>query len=149
MLGVGLACSSEDPELERKGGPIPEPHGGSGAVSGDAGAGGVGEEPIAFCAALAVVQAKCQRCHGQPLRQGAPVPFLTYDDLLTPYGNSGSTYGEVAIRLVEEDIMPFVTLNEPPVNIMPPVEPLTAAEKGTLLGWLKQGLQPLGGTDCE
>jgi hypothetical protein len=31
---------------------------------------------------------------------------------------------------------------------MPPVEPLTASEKATLLGWLKQGALAEGGTDC-
>jgi len=95
-----------------------------------------------------VVRAKCQRCHGDPLKNGAPVPFLTYQDFLAPYGNSGSTYGEIAVRLVENGTMPYVVLNDPPTSLMPPVEPLTAAEKATLLGWLKQGLKPEGGTDC-
>ena len=44
--------------------------------------------------------------------------------------------------------MPYVVLNEPPNPIMPPVEPLTASEKATLLGWLKQGMKPEGGTNC-
>ncbi len=159
MLSLSLAgaCSSDDPELERKGGPIPEPPSPSGGTSGapaagDAGAGavaGAGDDlPIAFCDALAVVRAKCQRCHGQPLANGAPVPFMTYEDFNAPYGSSGSTYGEVAVRLVEEGIMPYVTLNDPPTSLMPPVVPLTASEKATLLGWLKQGRQAIGGTDC-
>jgi hypothetical protein len=44
--------------------------------------------------------------------------------------------------------MPPVALNQPPTNLMPPVEPLTADEKTTLLGWLEQGAKPVGGTDC-
>lgn len=35
--------------------------------------------------------------------------------------------------------MPFVVLNTLPEPIMPPVEPLTADEKATLLAWLKAG----------
>lgn len=49
---------------------------------------------------------------------------------------------------VAKDFMPFVALNEPPTNLMPPVEPLTVDEKATLLGWLEQGALPEGGTDC-
>ena len=44
--------------------------------------------------------------------------------------------------------MPYVALNEPPFSLVPPVEPLTADEKDTLLGWLKQGALPEGGTNC-
>ena len=44
--------------------------------------------------------------------------------------------------------MPYVALNDGPDPIMPPVELLTATEKATLLGWLKQGMKPEGGTDC-
>jgi hypothetical protein len=95
-----------------------------------------------------VVRAKCQRCHRDPLQNGAPVPFLTYSDFFAPYGASGTTFGEAAVRAVENDMMPYVVLNDGPNPIMPPVEPLTAAEKATLLGWLKQGLKPEGGTDC-
>lgn len=107
-----------------------------------------GAESVAFCAAFSVVQAKCQRCHGEPLRNGAPVPFMRYEDFLAPYGGGEQTYADVAARAVELDIMPYVALNEPPRPVMPPVEPLTAEEKATLLGWLEQGAQPVGGTDC-
>jgi hypothetical protein len=146
LLGVVLALStacSDDPDLDRHGGPLPDTS--DGGAAGSATAGG---DPIAFCDALTVVRAKCQRCHGDPLKNGAPVPFLTFDDFYAPYGTSGSTYGEVAVRLVENDVMPYVALNDPPTSLMPPVEPLTADEKATLLGWLKQGLLPEGGTDC-
>lgn len=133
--------------MERRGGPLPEVSGGGAPTDEIGGAGG--ESPlIAFCDALIVVRAKCQRCHAQPLQNGAPVPFLTLEDFNTPYGESNSTYGQIAVRAVELDIMPYVTLNDPPKPIMPPVEPLTAAEKATLLGWLKQGALPEGGTDC-
>lgn len=167
LLTIVLLACSEDPDLERRGGAPPVPNedpvdmmpgiggnAGEGMSGGAAGveSGGAGEvvEPpaVAFCDALAVVRDKCQRCHTEPLKNGAPVPFLTFEDFQAPYGSSGSTYGEVAIRAVEQDVMPYVALNEPPSNIMPPVEPLTVEEKDTLLTWLKQGRQPVGGTDC-
>lgn len=148
LLGVvlALAACGDDTELERRGGPLPDTSDGGAPGSETGGEGGDG--PIAFCAALKVVRAKCQRCHGDPLTNAAPVPFLTYDDFNAPYGTSTQTYGEVAVRVVEADIMPYVALNEPPDPIMPPVQPLTAAEKATLLGWLKQGRMPEGGTNC-
>jgi hypothetical protein len=143
LLAVSTACNG-DADLERRGGPLPD--------TSDGGAGGVeipvDGEAIAFCDALTVVRAKCQRCHGDPLANAAPVPFLTFEDFSAPYGTSTQTYGEVATRVVENDVMPYVALNDLPDPIMPPVEPLTAAEKATLLGWLKQGRMPEGGTSC-
>jgi hypothetical protein len=140
---LSLGCSSNDTSLERQGGPLPDPSSG-----GAAGTGNVTDSPIAFCDALTVVRAKCQRCHGDPLKNAAPVPFITFDDFYAPYGTSTQTYGDVAVRVVENDVMPYVALNDPPTSLMPPVEPLTPDEKATLLGWLKQGLLPEGGTDC-
>ena len=104
---------------------------------------------IPFCDALRVVRAKCQRCHTDPPKNGAPVPFLTYDDFQRPYGDDGMfVYWQVAVGLVDRDVMPYVALNEPPTSLMPPVEPLAPDEKATLLGWLNQGAKPEGGTDC-
>jgi len=94
------------------------------------------------------MRAKCQRCHGNPLTNGAPVPFLTYEDTQARYGMTNEKYSDVMLQVVEKDIMPFVALNKGDNPIMPPVEPLTSAEKETLVAWLKQGAQPLGGTDC-
>jgi hypothetical protein len=153
LLFVSLAivgCSSEDPSLQRRGGPVPSPSiDGTAGESpvGVAGAGGAGEL-IRFCEALTVIRAKCQRCHQQPPLNGAPVPFLTYDDTQAPYGSSEFKYFEVMLPAVEEGRMPYVALNSPPTSIMPPVEPLTDEEKATLVGWLMQGARPEGGTAC-
>lgn len=168
-LLAGVACSSDAPTLERRGAATPPPTtdpidvmpatgGATGGETAEGGAheggqaaagGSIGEAPpVEFCAALSVVRAKCQRCHTQPPENGAPVPFLTYEDLQAPYGSSGATYAEVAIRAVELDIMPYVVLNDPPSSLMPPVQPLTTEEKATLLTWLEQGALPEGGTDC-
>lgn len=104
--------------------------------------------PVPFCEALTVVRAKCQRCHGDPLQNAAPVPLLTYEDTQAPYFDTDKKVAEVMLSMVEDDVMPFVALNDGPTPIMPPVQPLTAEEKATLFGWLKQGALPEGGTDC-
>ena len=143
---VTLGCSGDDASIERRGGPLPDPDG----SAGDAATGGAGasDAPIPFCNALQVIRAKCQRCHQQPPKNGAPVPFLTYEDTQAPYGTSAFKYSDVMLSVVENETMPYVTLNDGPSPIMPPVEPLTPDEKATLLGWLKQGALPLGGGTC-
>jgi len=78
----------------------------------------------------------------------APVKFLTYEDTQAQYFETGLKWWEVMEGAVERDFMPFVALNDPPNPIMPPVQPLTVHEKAVLLGWLKQGALPAGGTDC-
>jgi hypothetical protein len=82
------------------------------------------------------------------LQNKAPVPFLTYEDFQASYFDSGFKWWEIAVGAVERDGMPYVGLNGPPTNLKPPVEPLTVDEKSTLLGWLKEGALPEGGTDC-
>jgi hypothetical protein len=163
MLLLGSSCSEGDYELERRGGPFPaepvsDPHvatGGSVAVGeggasggGNAGEGGaVGDTLVPFCDALTVVRAKCQRCHTDPTQNGAPVPFLTFEDFHEFYF-ADVKWWQRAVQVVESDYMPYVALNNPPTSLMPPVEPLTADEKATLMGWFMQGALPEGGTDC-
>ena len=144
VMGLAIACA-EDPEVEREGGPLPPDSSQGGSDPG----GGDDQPPVAFCAAFEVVVAKCQRCHTDPPEFGAPVPFLSIDDFHRPYGGRDSMeYFEAAIGQVENDLMPYRALNDPPTSLMPPVEALTSDEKATLLGWLKQGAKPEGGTDC-
>lgn len=170
---LAAACSG-DYKLERRGGPFPtepvtdEPlsseggRGGTMAVEPDAGgaaestsgaptaagAGGAPERPIPFCDALVVVQAKCQRCHGDPITNSAPVPFLTYEDFQAQYYDTELKWWEIAVGMVDRDVMPFVALNDNASLEGGTVEPLTVDEKATLLGWLEQGALPEGGTDC-
>ncbi len=136
-LLVALGCSASDTSLQRQGGPLP----------GEGGAGATGDA-VLFCDALAVIRAKCQRCHGDPPAHGAPVPFLTYADTQAPYFDTKMKFTDVMLPAVQRDFMPYVALNDPPTSLMPPVEPLTAEEKTTLVGWLQQGALPQGGTDC-
>lgn len=137
-----VGCSSDDTDVSRRGGPIPSTEGGTGSVGG-----GASGDPVKWCDALAVIKAKCQRCHQDPLQNGAPMPLLTYEDTQAEWSSTQSTH-DVMLDVVSRDIMPYVALNDPPTSLMPPVEPLTAAEKSTLVSWLEQGALPEGGTDC-
>lgn len=137
-----VACSNGDTEVTRRGGPIPSSDGGA-----DSGIGGASGEPVAWCDALVVIKAKCQRCHGDPLKNGAPMPLLTHEDTHGPWSSTQVVH-DVMLDAVSKGFMPYVALNEPPDPIMPPVEALTPAEKATLLSWLKQGALPEGGTAC-
>jgi hypothetical protein len=132
VLAVG--CSS-DTSLDRKGGQMPDTSDGGSPAGGS---GGEASLPIPSCV-LEVVQSKCQRCHGDPLANGAPVPFLTVDDFQSRYFETDLKWWEVSVDRVRADVMPFVALNDLPNPPMPPVEPLTADEKATLLGWLERG----------
>lgn len=136
-FALGVGCSGSDTDLERRGGMLP-----------DDGVGGASDGQITFCAALTVIRAKCQRCHQDPPQNMAPVAFLTYADTQAPYFDTDMAWWQIMQGVVERDAMPYVELNNPPTSLMPPVQPLTPDEKATLLGWLKQGAPPLGGTDC-
>ncbi|HXK20553.1 MAG TPA: hypothetical protein VNG33_22235 [Polyangiaceae bacterium] len=136
---LALGCASEDPQLVRKGGPLPEASGGA----GDTG------PLVPVCDAMAVIHARCsQRCHSDPPQNGAPVPFLTYADTQAQYYTTDMKFSDVMLPAVQKDFMPYQGLNGPPTNLMPPIEPLAADEKATLVNWLKQGALPTGGTDC-
>lgn len=156
ILTLGVACSEGDYTLEREGGPFPAPPGvdpplgGSGGSGAGAAAvtGGAGEALVPFCDALTVVRNKCQRCHSDPTQNAAPVPFVTYEDFQVLYSECGMRWWQRAQYVVDIDYMPYVTLNDPPTSLMPPVEPLTPDEKTTLMTWFEQGALPEGGTDC-
>ena len=142
-----VAGCADDPKLTHEGGPVPTPTGDGGSADAG-GAPATSGEPIPFCDALTVIRAKCQRCHGDPLQHGAPVPFLTYEDTQAQYYVTDQKWFEIMVKVVGNGSMPYVALNDPPASVTPPVEPLTADEKATLLGWLQQGAKPEGGTDC-
>ena len=151
---LAFGCSDSDTTLERRGGPLPEEATGGADTSppGDppeeATGGADTGPPVSFCEALTVLRAKCQRCHQDPPQNGAPVPFLTYEDTQARYYTTTKKFSDAMPLAVEQDFMPYVLLNETDPPIMPPVEPLTPEEKTTLLEWLKQGALPVGGTDC-
>jgi len=136
-----FACGSDDTKDSSNGAAGMPPVGGAGTNGG---------EGVTFCEALAVLRSHCQQCHGDPLTNGAPVPFLTYEDTQVPYfEGSDETYAERMGPAVEKDAMPPLAFNDPPISVMPPLRALTAQEKATLLGWVQQGAKPVGGTDCR
>lgn len=99
---------------------------------------------VTWCEAEAVLQAKCQRCHfGTPGANGAGFPLVTYQD--TQADMAGTPRWMKMRDVLEADFMPPKFLPD----LMPPVQPLTASEKQTLLAWLEQGALPIGGTECD
>ncbi|HWA73188.1 MAG TPA: hypothetical protein VG937_12655 [Polyangiaceae bacterium] len=78
-----------------------------------------------------VLARKCRRCHAIPPRHGAPFPLFTWTDLQAM--RSSQPIYEVVARVVQTGYMPYRI----PAN--PPVEPLTDAEKKTLLDWVAAG----------
>jgi hypothetical protein len=84
----------------------------------------------------------CQRCHQDPPLHGAPFPLVTYEDTQEPYTVDKQRWERMK-EVVESDFMPARG-----IDLEPPVEFLTCEEKSTLMGWLEQCAQPLGGTEC-
>ncbi len=76
-----------------------------------------------------IVRRRCQTCHSNPPQFGAPVPFVTYEDVSRPTA-SGQPYHEVmAFRIVA------------PSNAMPPPQQpqLNQAEIATIQKWSRAG----------
>lgn len=146
-LALSLACSAPvaAPTTSGEGGAVS----GNADATGDAGNTGGSGEPGAlvqnepdWCDARTILQAKCQRCHAEPLANGAPFPLLTYADtqLLDRKGNS--RYEKMKAAL-ESEYMPPLFL-----QLTPSVEPLSPDESATLLTWLS-GQPPLDASDCD
>jgi hypothetical protein len=88
------------------------------------------------CDVQEVLVAKCQRCHGDPLQNGAPFPLITLEQVHMRYGDSPSSmaiYTYIA-PAVESGFMPLMS-----ASVMPPVVPLTDEEKTILLDWVDAG----------
>jgi len=98
------------------------------------------DEP-GWCAAQVVIQAKCQRCHGEPTEYGAPFSLLTYADTQV-VDRKGSPRYEKMKAALEAEYMPPQFL-----ELSPPVEALTESESATLLAWLSA--QPPLDSSCD
>jgi cytochrome c5 len=118
-----------------------EPAGAAGSTAAGGTGGQGGSTPELPCAVQQVIAAKCERCHGDPLRNGAPVRIANWEDTQRNYGPR--PLHEAMLEVVEIDFMPPVGL-----EASPPIEPLTDEEKETLVGWLKDGAAPVIGTTC-
>jgi hypothetical protein len=98
---------------------------------------------VTWCQTLGVLEASCQRCHGDPLENRAPWPLLTYEHTQAPYYNTDLEIFEKMRTVVAADFMPLE------LDIQPPVQPLSCEQKTTLLTWLDEGAQPVGGLECN
>ena len=106
-------------------------------------------ERASFCDALRVMRDKCVRCHADPPVNGAPFALTDYAATQEPAPSSKDpqrTRADRMLAAVESDYMPYTAL-----LLAPPVEPLTCAEKTTLLTWLRSGAEPPanGDTTCD
>jgi hypothetical protein len=115
---------------------------GAGNGAGCAADGGAGAAPHFPADVAAAIRAKCQRCHAQPPKNGAPFPLLTWEDTHAPYGQR--LVYQAMLPAIEKGIMPFTEL-----KLDPPVEPLTGDEKALLLDWLGGGALPAEGAVCN
>ena len=93
------------------------------------------------CDVQRVLEAKCQRCHGDPQQNGAPFPLLTLEHFHADYFDVA--IHQRAAMAVESGFMPL-----PSTTIMPPVLPLTDEEKTILLDWLNAGAEGVMAT-CD
>jgi hypothetical protein len=143
FFGSVWACGKHEPEIERRGPPLPGPGAPASCPSdGAGGEGGVPSVPVRFCQAEIVLRTVCQRCHQDPPLQGAPFPLVSYEDTQAIYEGEKLRWERMK-EVVASDFMPARG-----TGIEPPVEFLTCEEKSTLMGWLEQCAQPLGGTEC-
>ena len=139
---VACACDDHEPEVERQGPPIPDAD--VNVPPPNCGTGGEGGAPsvlIEFCQAEIILRTVCQKCHTDPQLNGAPFSLITYEDTQQPFGPDKLRWQRMQ-EVVEADIMPFII---PGVN----ESPLTCEEKATLMGWLNQCAEPVGGTECD
>ena len=95
---------------------------------------------VRWCTVRAVLERRCQRCHGSPTQLGAPFPLVTYADTQRefPPGSGQPLAGRMS-HAIRYRIMPPVTF---PVE--PPVLRLDAADRDVLLAWLEEGALALG-----
>jgi uncharacterized membrane protein len=101
-----------------------------------------GDGTVTWCEVSEVLQAKCERCHVDEGKNGAPFPLVSYAD----------TQVTVASRPRWQTMEAVISAETmPPTNIPldPPVEELTSAERAVLLSWFEEGAKSVGGTDCS
>ena len=89
----------------------------------------------------AVLEAKCHRCHGAVLKHEAPIHLLTLDQIHRVIDGT-PVYARMRYAL-ENDLMPATFIPDDP-----PVEPLTADEKATLLAWVTGGAKGVTNPQC-
>jgi len=113
--------------------------GSSGGITGDAGT------STALCSLQQTLRTRCVSCHSNPPVNGAPMPLITYADLIAPArSNPARRVADVALTRMQDPVSPM-----PPA----PAPRATAAEIGTLSNWIAAGspavcIPGTGGTDA-
>jgi uncharacterized membrane protein len=139
---LAASCAADELERDRVGGPLPvesEPVCDPADASTDAAS-------VSWCEAFAIIQRKCQRCHADPPENGAPFSLMEYSDTQVLFGKR-RVWRQMR-DAVASGAMPFVELTDL-LHLDPPVEDLTPEEKATLIAWLDQCAQAIGGLDCS
>jgi hypothetical protein len=90
------------------------------------------DPPTGFpCDVQAIIVAKCQTCHVEPPKRGAPIHILSYADTqVFPPDSTTMKVWEYMEMFITSGYMPYMGS---------PTGPLTDAEKATMLAWLKGG----------
>jgi hypothetical protein len=97
--------------------------------SGTGGSTGAGSS--AYCDLQQMLRARCVGCHSNPPVGGAPMPLVTYADLLAPARtNPSKTVAELAIERMQDPVKPM-----PPS----PLPRATPAETSTVSNWIAAG----------
>lgn len=158
-LGLLLSFGCSDQSSERRGGGG-EPNlsageagsfGNAESGTGGMGIGGAGgaasSDLVQWCDAFRVINCVCQQCHQNPPLNGAPIPLMTFEDTQAPYPSNSSTKRtwQAMQASVSNGSMPLTADK----SVTPPVKPLSAEQRTTLLDWFAQGAHAEGGTECN
>jgi hypothetical protein len=83
------------------------------------------------CDVQAIIKMKCQTCHTDPPKPGAPIHILSYADTQAfPPDSTTKKVWQYMEEYITSGYMPYM---------MSPTGPLSDAEKATMLAWLKGG----------
>lgn len=117
---------------------------GTGGMGGTGGAAppATGDFP---CDVFAVIHQKCNPCHTDPPKNGAPFPILTYEDTQKPYGSQGKKRYQRIAEVIAPASGPFMPLMPNKVG----VTALSDAELTLLSGWLESPVPTEQGKGCE
>ncbi|MET0391417.1 MAG: hypothetical protein ABW321_35915 [Polyangiales bacterium] len=91
------------------------------------------------CAVATAVVANCQKCHGAAPAFGAPMPLVTYADLMAPSKTDPSiTVAQASLKRLKDTQAP-----------MPPSGEISGDDKQTLATWLEGGAEPAQPEDVK
>jgi hypothetical protein len=113
----------------------------TGGTSADAGSDVVVTPTDLPCDVAALVQSKCQSCHGAPPTANAPMPLVSYADLTAKSATDPTkTYAELSVARMQNATSPM----PPGTKVSPP------ADVAVLAAWISTGypMGTCGGADA-